>query len=340
MILRRSFIGVSVGSRQVACAEITRRRGLGRKGEWTVRSHRVEPIPAGTILPSPIERNVLKPEAYQKVCDLFLDERPSRSRLFLGLPDASVRLSLLDFEHLPKRKKDLEQLVRWQMEKVLLYPLKGARLAIQDLGKRAGGKRRLLAMAIRDEILAQYEAPFRRRGIEAISIGIASFHLFNLYHPYLFAASEPGRNFLFLSLIGQNFSVLICRGGVVDFVRVKELPAHSEAEGTEGETEAGSQVWDRIWGEVSTSLAFYQESGQPSGQQSENASGGASELTHLFISSDIPLSRADETVRNRFRMVPVFLTPEEADTLKFPSSDGGVSFPLLSAAAAVAGESD
>ncbi|HET6370311.1 MAG TPA: hypothetical protein VFG95_03900, partial [Nitrospiria bacterium] len=90
MILRRSFIGVSLGSRQVACAELTRRRRLGRKGEWTVRSNRVEPIPPGTILPSPIERNILKPEAYKKACDLFLDERPARSRIFLGLPDASV----------------------------------------------------------------------------------------------------------------------------------------------------------------------------------------------------------------------------------------------------------
>jgi Tfp pilus assembly PilM family ATPase len=299
------------------------RKGVGPKKSGAIRSSRVESIPSGVILPSPIERNIVQPEAYKKVFDLLLGGGKTPSRFYLGLPDASVRLSILDFQELPGRKKDLEQVIRWQMEKVFLYPLKETSLSFQDLGERKG-KRRLLAMAIRNEILAQYEAPLRERGIEPVSVGIASFHLFNLYFPFLLSSTLPEKNFIFFSLADQNFSILICRGGAVDFVRVKELPVQPEGE----RSGSAPPPWDRILGEIATSLAFYQETG------------GAPEIHHLFLSGDRPLSQLDEPLRETLQLTPIHLSPEGAGVLSLPGPIEGPTHPLLAAAAAVFGGAD
>jgi Tfp pilus assembly PilM family ATPase len=313
MFFRRSCAGLSVGSRQVALVE-------GKKKGGTIRSCRVEALPAGTIVPSPIEPNIAQPEAYRKGIDLLLNGGESVSRLYLGLPDGSVRLAVLDFQSLPKQRKDVEQLIRWQMEKVFLYPLKGTRLAFQELGE-SEGRRRLLAMAIRNEILAQYEAPLKEKGIEPVSIGIVSFHLFNLYLPFLLSSTEPSRDFVFLSRVDQSFTIMICRRGAVDFVRVKELPAGLE----EGRAEA---VSERILAEISTSLAFYHEST------------AAPDLHHLFLSSDPALSDLDETLREKFGLTPIHLSPEGAGVLSLPDPAEGRSHSLLTAAAALIGGSD
>lgn len=315
MFFRRRHVGISVGTQKITRAIVRKTRGGG-----VVKSYQIEPLPSGVIVPSPIEKNILQPEVYKSACDVLLEKGKKPSRLSLGLPDGSVRLSLLEFQQLPQKKEELEQLIRWQMEKVFLYPLKEARLSFQDLGKR-DGKRRLLAMAIRNEILTQYEAPLRTRGIEPTSVGIVSFHLFNLYLPYLLAASRPTRNFVFFSLVDHTFSILICRDGVIDFIRVKELPSYSEGE----RPEMGTLSLDRILGEISTSLAFYQESGN------------VPEIDHLFLSSDQSLVDIDEPLREKLQMTPVHLSPELLGAVQLPSPEEQTARPVLTAAASVIG---
>ncbi len=78
-------------------------------------------------------------------------------RLGLLLPDASVRVALLEFETLPERRQEAEALVRWRMREVMPVEPEHVRACYEVLsrGKTAV---EVLAVAASAAVLAEYES--------------------------------------------------------------------------------------------------------------------------------------------------------------------------------------
>lgn len=123
-----------------------------------VRRLAVESLDAGVVEPSPSQPNVGKAEMLGRAIKAASNAVGNGGgRTALLLPDAAVRVSILEFETLPPKKKEMEALVRWKIKDSLGFPVEEARMAYQAT-HRAPGSIELLAIAVKTAVLAQYEA--------------------------------------------------------------------------------------------------------------------------------------------------------------------------------------
>lgn len=114
-------------------------------------------LDAGVIEPSPLQMNVAKPETLDKAIRAVSSAIGNGGgRTALLLPDAAVRVNILDFETLPPKKNEMESLLRWKIKDNLGFAAQEARISYQET-HRAPGKIELLVIAVKNNVLAQYE---------------------------------------------------------------------------------------------------------------------------------------------------------------------------------------
>jgi hypothetical protein len=137
--------GFVVGARLDAAAHRVQRVG-------------VRELPAGALAPSPNKPNVADDVAVRRViaevADLVGD---GGGNLGLLIPDAAVRVALLQFETLPESRREAESLVRWRMREFLPFAPEEARVSYQMLVHEPDLVE-VLALAVRGSVLADYEA--------------------------------------------------------------------------------------------------------------------------------------------------------------------------------------
>src|SRR5438552_6251682 len=79
-------------------------------------------LPEGSVAPDLTEANVLRGDSLRQAITGALDNVAGRSRdLVLILPDAAVRVVLLDFETLPGKRQEAEPVVRFRLKKSLHF---------------------------------------------------------------------------------------------------------------------------------------------------------------------------------------------------------------------------
>src|SRR6516164_7209235 len=115
-------MGISAKSNakpKIAC-EISADRVLaGRLAETggTIEACAVRELAPGSVVPDLTELNLLQPEAVRKAINDALASVVVRSRDVIGiLPDAAVRVVLLDFDTLPSRPDEAESVVRFRLK--------------------------------------------------------------------------------------------------------------------------------------------------------------------------------------------------------------------------------
>jgi hypothetical protein len=123
-----------------------------------VRSIGVAELEAGTLSPAPSRQNIENLANLQRALQTVTKAIGSgNGRLGLLVPDAMVRVAILDFETLPARSREAETLVRWRMKENLPFAPEEARVSYQALGQSAE-RTELLAIAAKNEVLDEYEA--------------------------------------------------------------------------------------------------------------------------------------------------------------------------------------
>lgn len=309
MFFQRPQIGFSISNGSVCRVKLYRKKWGG-----TLSSLQSELFGPGVIQSTPSAQNVLDPAAYRQACLKLLSNCKKGTQYYLSLPETSVRVKCLTFQSLPKNTKERDQLIKWQMSKTFLSAQKPTQLVYQDMGLHQG-KNRLLAMTIEKEILEAYEAPFREKNMEAACIGIFPFHLYNLYHAQVFKASLPKQNFILIIVHNCTYSVLICRKGILDFVRIKQLPKTRDS--------TPSPVLDPIVRETLTSLTAYQEVTVDF------------EPSHLFLIGDTALSQLDMSFKEILGLTPMHLSLDKSEFLHLKAPLKDVPYDALGAAIAV-----
>jgi hypothetical protein len=311
-------IGVYVGAGRVSTATIAT-----SAGRYRLAASRVETLPDGAVIPSPIESNIRRPDV---VIDRLKAALPGvkRREAAISLPDAAVRVAILELARLPARRVEKEALFRHHLELLFLNPLGQCRFAFQPLPTSdAGSRERLLVAAIRDEILEEYESVVRAVGLQPSVVDLSAFHLFNLYEPHICASvqpgrpGEPGRRMLFLNLFDRNFTLIMADQNGPKLIRIKAFPGAVD----------DAELITRMLAEIDASL-----------QLTDTASSNeASPIDRLFVFSDRPLEELDHRMREDYRVgttrLPLDDHPES--TGEEPSSGirqgtppGGVAEPV------------
>jgi hypothetical protein len=125
-----------------------------------VRRVAVRQLEAGALEPLPGRPNLAKQEVVRRAIREVLEKIGNGGgRLGILLPDPSVRVAVLRFETLPHSREEAEALVRWKMGGILPFPAEEARVSYQLLS-RGDRSVDLLAMALRQSVVAEYEAAF------------------------------------------------------------------------------------------------------------------------------------------------------------------------------------
>lgn len=312
-LLSQDRVGLSIGPTHLSIASAVQR------GESIdIRHCAVETLEEGICRPSPVEKNILKIDQWRSAVRSLLGRFPRIRHLTLALPDPAVRVQLIELQQLPKSQKDFEKLIQWQMEKTFLYPLGASRFSYQVLS-REGGQTKILAAAIKKEVIEQYESLDEARPIEARRISPASFYLFNLFRPRIVQAVGETGHFVFVCLIDRSLTVLIFEKGQIRFIRVKEVPRPGE----EAERSA-----DFLFEELGNSLSFYDGRGT-----------GLQNLTHLFLLLDATSPEMEARFQEVIQITPVFLNPSQVvRSLPSPLPDSPEwALCMISAAAAAVG---
>lgn len=234
---RRPLVAAEVAEGHLAVVRL----GRGGDGEKLAAFH-LASLPAGTVRTSPIHQNVLEPAALAPLLEQARDAvSPGGGPLTLCLPDAVARLALIPSDTLPRTEKQLRELVGWRMKKTLPFRLEEARLATQVFST-GDGRHVLLAAAVRERLLAEYEELFDAAGFQVGDVTLSTLALSGQ------APQAADGDTLLLNVGDGWFSLFIFSGDEPLFFRCKGLP--------EGERAPGDRDWF-VAGEIGPSLEYY-----------------------------------------------------------------------------------
>ena len=120
---------------------------------------------SGTVVPDLIEMNLRQPELVYEAIRDTLGSIGGRSRDVIAvLPDAAVRVVLLDFETLPSKRDEVEGVVRFRLKKSLPFDVDKAKVSYHVQPSRTGV--RVIAAVALANVVEDYEAVFRQAGYQ------------------------------------------------------------------------------------------------------------------------------------------------------------------------------
>lgn len=226
----RPYGCLKLGALEAAWAEWPR-TWYGQRSERC----RVQGLPADVIKPTPIEPNVV--DASTLLLHVKKIVRPTKRAsegppsmckpIVLLLPDLAVRAVILRLDSLPARKEDQTSLIRWRLGQEQLFPLGGTKVVFHLLDSAElsqQGAVMVLAVAIRESVLAQYEDLCKQMGLNPVEVDIATFRLFNLWAQVTrWNKVSTSEDLLWVSLMDEGFTVLIHHAGRLIFLRSKLL---------------------------------------------------------------------------------------------------------------------
>lgn len=209
-----------------------------RERNWRGRPHQrygMFPLPGGAIKPSSMVDNVTQPSILaSQVCSLtgieetrfeaFAPELPRRIAVLL--PDTAVRTAVLHFDQVPSRQDERDALIRWRLGQEQIFPLNNAKVVSQVFDNHEVGSARrctVLAVAIQESILGQYESLCESVGLIPSEVGITSLRLVNLWRRISRGADWFRHDVLWVTISDRSLTIMIFQQGQIMFYRCKLL---------------------------------------------------------------------------------------------------------------------
>ena len=124
-------------------------------------------LPRESIRPGLRERNIADPQRVAAAVRLVLTQlqQGKLRHVTLIVPDAAVRVILLDFDTLPSDADEALAVIRFRLAKLLPFNMDAAQISYQVMTERAR-QLQVLTVAIPFAVLAEYEAVVRDAGFE------------------------------------------------------------------------------------------------------------------------------------------------------------------------------
>jgi type IV pilus assembly protein PilM len=117
----------------------------------------------GSVVPDLLEANVRERKTVLDTIRETLGGLNSRSRDVIAvLPDAAVRVMLLDFDALPAKRVEAESVVRFRLKKSLPFDLDKAKISYHAQPSASGVK--VVAAVALTSVIEDYEGVFREAG--------------------------------------------------------------------------------------------------------------------------------------------------------------------------------
>lgn len=140
---------------EVAGDHVASARYGGSKG--TLDAFAVEPLPTGSVMPSPIENNITQPDTVRSALRRVFNSVPANGEsVTLLVPDSVVRIFILSFDSLPRKKEEALPLLRWRLKKSVPFDVDETVVSWMRQNGRDNNLEVIAAVA-RQAILREYE---------------------------------------------------------------------------------------------------------------------------------------------------------------------------------------
>jgi Tfp pilus assembly PilM family ATPase len=211
---------VEIAARHVAGASIATRGGRA-----AIAAHAVETLPDGALVPSLTAVNLHDRPAILDALGRVLDRLGRPRRVGLVVPDPIAKVSLVRFENVPARARDLDQLIRWQVRKAAPFAIEDAQVSHVPGVRAPDGQDFIVTLARRD-VVQEYEELCAAHGAHA---GIVDLSTFNVINTALAGSvSTASGDWLLVNVAGGYTSIAILRGPDLIFFRSRG----ADSEGT------------------------------------------------------------------------------------------------------------
>lgn len=282
---------------RIACEVSADRVLAGRLAEkgGLIEACTARELAPGSVVPDLTEVNLREPEAVRKAINDAIAGIAGRARDVIAvLPDAAVRVVLLDFDTLPPNAKEAESVVRFRLKKSLPFDVDKAKVSYH--AQAALGGLRLVAAVALNSVIEDYESAFRDAGFSA-----------GVVLPSMLAAlgaAEADRPTLVLKVDARTTSLAILDSG--------QLLLFRTLENTRGLTITGEQLAEEVY----PSVVFFQDTYHTNIERIYIAglpeSGGAAPALRAQTGADVRdlvetsrLASSDGTSVPRWRMAGV-----------------------------------
>lgn len=161
--LPSAALGIERGNASVV--QLERRR----RSEFALRRAATISLPETLVQPGFDESNITDlNELSDALAELVSSAGMMKQRKWsVALPAASARTMILTMESATGSRKELEEVLRWKIERSFGVPLEELRVSRERLPADAQGRARYLATAIRLSVLEEYEEVFAALGWRA-----------------------------------------------------------------------------------------------------------------------------------------------------------------------------
>jgi type IV pilus assembly protein PilM len=229
------------GARPKLACEISADRvlgGLASEHGHALVSYAGRELRAGSVMPDLTEANLRYRDEVSACIREVLGEVGAKHRDVVAvLPDAAVRVVLLDFDMLPSDRQEAEGVVRFRLKKSLPFDVDKAKVSYH--AQTAGQSMRLVAAVALSSVVEDYESAFRDAGYSP-----------GLVMPSMLAAlgaADAQRPTLVLKVDARTISIAILNGGHLLLLRTLE---NMRGSGITGE---------QLAEEVYPSVVFFQD---------------------------------------------------------------------------------
>jgi type IV pilus assembly protein PilM len=180
-------------------------------------SFAVEPLPAGSILPTAAESNLINaPDVRSAVARVFTQLRAKNEAVALLVPDAVIRVFVLHFDSFPRKAEDAIPMLRWRLKKSVPFEAEETLISYMRQAPREDGVDIVTGLA-RLRIVREYESLLESVGMQpgvVMSSTLAALPLL-----------ADGRPSLLARVAGSILTTAIVREGILCGYRCVTLPA-------------------------------------------------------------------------------------------------------------------
>lgn len=192
----------------------------------------------GSVIPDLTEANLRERDSVVAALQETLGNLGARSRDVVAvLPDAAVRVVLLDFESLPDKRDEAESVVRFRLRKSLPFDVDKAKVSYHAQSTK--GAMRVVAAVALNTVVEDYESAFRDAGFAP-----------GLVMPSMLAAlggASADRPTLVVKVDARTISIAI--------LDQKQLLLFRTLENARGVTIGGEQLAEDVY----PSIVFFQD---------------------------------------------------------------------------------
>jgi type IV pilus assembly protein PilM len=225
---------------KLACEIAADRVLVGRLGEdgRSLEACAARELAPGSLVPDLVEGNLRQREAVKSAVEQALGSVAVRSRDVIAIvPDAAVRVVLLEFDTLPSDSEEAASVVRFRMKKSLPFDVDKARVSYH--AQKSNGAVRVVAAVALSTVVEEYEAAFRDAGF---SPGVVM--------PSMMAALGAAS--------GESPTLVVkvdARTTSIAILNAEQLQLFRTLENTRGVTITGEQLAEEVY----PSVVFFQD---------------------------------------------------------------------------------